>query len=246
MPTIGERLRAARETRGFQLDECHRQTKIHTRILQAMEEDRTSEVLDPAYAKGFLKKYATFLNLDPGPILEEYRNIEEAATAPPESSDGLLDQAAARGARWAVPAVLGAVALVGIGFLLFLARDLYRAVSAPTSTATPPSPRAAQTPPAPKPLVPKSQPIRLGIRAAQDCWMQVKADEKVLFQSILGKGREETWMAQDTIELWVGNAAALTLTLNGRPLEPLGYGVVKGLKVTRYGLQRPKSSRPPE
>lgn len=142
--------------------------------------------------------------------------------------------------------MIAVMAFAGIAFLGFLARDLYRTVSSspvPASAAravSKPAPASEPAPPPPKLLVPKSQPLKLGVRAAQDCWMQVKADDKVLFQNVLGKGREELWTASDALELWVGNAAALTLTLNGRPLAPLGPGVLKGVRVTRYGLQLPK------
>lgn len=70
--------------------------------------------------------------------------------------------------------------------------------------------------------------------------MQVKSDGKVLFQNVLPKGRSETWTGNDHIELWVGNAAVLSMTLNGNSLEPLPSGVMKGIRVTRYGLRLPQ------
>lgn len=265
MPTIGEQLRAAREAKGLGIDDAHRHTKIHARILSAMEEDRTGDVLEPAYARGFLKKYATFLSLDPEPLVQEYLRGEPSTASPSLLRSPATTTTASGAARgrpsqdgepapsgWWGPAAIAAVAVLGLAFLGFLARDLYQTVAAPpVSAAKPPapnaasvktSPRAAEAP-APKPLVPKSQPLKLSIRAAQDCWMQVKADDKVLFQNVLKKGAEETWTATDDLELWVGNAAALTLTLNGHALEPLGGGVQKGVRVTRSGLQRPKAPR---
>ena len=253
MPTIGEQLRAAREARGLEIEDAHRHTKIHTKILRAMEEDRASEVLDPTYARGFLRKYAAFLNLDPTSL------VEESAKADRPGATMSLTQTTPQEAPktsgmppWVPPSIIGIMAVIGVVFLGILTRDLSKTVTtatsapAPTTPAKPTAAKPAPEPPAPppaKPLVPRSQPLKLSIKASQDCWMQVKADDKVLFQNVLGKGREETWTANDTIELWVGNAAALALTLNGRALEPLGLGVQKGIRVTRYGLQLPKSSR---
>lgn len=251
MPTIGERLRAAREAKGLQVGDAHRQTKIHARILQAMEEDRTGEVLEPAYAKGFLKKYAAFLNLDPAPLVEEYLRTEQAAAPAPTRATAEGNGSPSSGTapspvlRWLGPAALVLIAIVGVVFMVALAKDLSHTITASSLPAAAPAPKSAtpSAPPPPKLLIPKSQPLKLTIKAAQDCWMQVKADGKVLFQNVLGKGREETWTASDAIELWVGNAAALTLTLNGRPLEPLGLGVIRGIRVTHYGVQAPKKSR---
>ncbi|MBI4227120.1 MAG: helix-turn-helix domain-containing protein [Candidatus Omnitrophica bacterium] len=266
MPTIGEQLRAAREAQGLAIDDAHRHTKIHAKILHAMEEDRTDDVLEPAYARGFLKKYATFLNLDPEPLVQEYlRSPTTTTTASPlaggrsggpaSHGDPLRPpEAEAAPARWVGPAAVAVTAALGLTFLGVLVRDLYQTVSAPSATVRAPAaakasgtgykpvPGTGIATPAPKPLVPKSQPLKLSIRAAQDCWMQVKADGKVLFQNVLKKGSEEIWTASDDLELWVGNAAALSLTLNGRALDPLGGGVQKGVRVTRSGIQRPKAS----
>ncbi len=248
MPTIGEQLRAAREAKGLAIDDAHRHTKIHTKILRAMEEDRMMDVLETAYAKGFLRKYATFLSLDPEPLVQAYLTSTTTTTTSVAGGQG-SDEASP--ARWVGPAAITVIALIGIAFLGFLARDLYHTVSSPTVPAAAVHAAASagqQTPeppppPPPKMIVPKSQTLKLSIRAAQDCWMQVKADDKVLFQNVLGKGREETWTATEALELWVGNAAALTLTLNGHPLEPLGPGVLKGIRVTRSGVHLPKAAR---
>lgn len=268
MPTIGEQLRAAREAKGLALADANRHTKIHTKILAAMEEDRTDDVLEPAYARGFLKKYATFLNLDPEPLMQEY--LRSPAMSTTTSSDGRfaaqsdVSRTAAQppsgGApSWLGPAAIAVAAVVGLAFLGFLTRDLYHTVAPSTpaskpavkpaskakSASKPAAKAVAEAPAAPAPalLVPKSQALKLSVRAAQDCWMQVKADDTVLFQNVLKKGTEETWTANQDIELWVGNAAALSLTLNGHALEPLGGGVQKGVRITRSGLQRAKASR---
>ena len=236
MPTIGEQLRIAREAKGLTIEDAHRHTKIHAKLLQAMEEDRTREVLEPAYARGFIKKYAGFLNLDPKPLLDEYRRVEPAAPPRPVQGHVVEDKTMP---RWIGPLAIVVVATIGVAFLTVLAKDLSRTVT--TSTAAPASKPIAQPP---KPIVPKSQPLRLSVKASQDCWMQIKADDKVLFQNVLHKGQEELWTASEVIELWVGNAAALTLSLNGRILGPLGSGVIKGIRVTRFGLRLPKPARP--
>ena len=44
-------------------------------------------------------------------------------------------------------------------------------------------------------------PIRLGIRAKENCWVKLKADGRMLFQGILKRGRSENWEAKEKIEL---------------------------------------------
>ena len=54
----------------------------------------------------------------------------------------------------------------------------------------------------------------------------------------VGNSAKETWQANDKVELWVGNAAALDLDLNGRPLGSPGRGVIKNILVTHEGLHK--------
>jgi len=244
MATIGEQFREAREAKGLSIEDAHRSTKIHVRVLKAMEEDRTSELLDPTYAKVFLKKYANFLELDPQPIIEAYLNAEPPTPRVPlsirEQAEPETAPEPAGPGRWLIPGVITLTAIVGAVFIGFLAKDLYRTVTpagAPSKASSAEVTKASQPK---KMLVPKSKPLRLKVAASQDCWMQVKVDGKVLFQAILKEGQNESWEAKEGVELWVGNAAALSLSLNGRALDPLGFGVKKGILVTHEGLTVPK------
>jgi len=80
--------------------------------------------------------------------------------------------------------------------------------------------------------------VRLGIRAKEDCWMQVKKDGKVIFQNVLKKGRFENWLADKKIELSLGNAGAVELEINGRIIPNLGRRgqSMKNILITREGL----------
>jgi len=103
--------------------------------------------------------------------------------------------------------------------------------------------------PLPKPLagavavkenVPTQTPekIVLVIRAKAKCWLVVRVDGKVVFQSMLRKGNAETWQANDKIELAVGNAGNIELELNGKLLQKIGRPgqSLKHVVVTRSGL----------
>lgn len=80
--------------------------------------------------------------------------------------------------------------------------------------------------------------IRLTIRARDDCWIQVRADGKIIFQSILKKGRSESWQAKDKIELSLGNAGVVELEVNGNLFTNLGRKgqALKNITITKEGL----------
>lgn len=84
---IGSSLREARTRRGLALAEVERETHIRSRYLTALEEDRFDNLPGPAYAKGFLRTYAEFLDLEGQRFVDEYNSRfappEEPAAAPP-------------------------------------------------------------------------------------------------------------------------------------------------------------------
>lgn len=76
-PTIGQKLRRAREERGAELSDVEVATKIRVKFLVAMEEDRWGDLPAPAYARGFLDIYARYLALDQQELLDEYSTTVE-------------------------------------------------------------------------------------------------------------------------------------------------------------------------
>ncbi len=72
MVTLGQQLKAAREAKGVTEFEAGSATRILTKLIVKMEADDFSEMAAPTYAKGFIRLYATYLGLDPEPLVNEY------------------------------------------------------------------------------------------------------------------------------------------------------------------------------
>ncbi len=252
--SIGARLKSARSAKGLSLEAVARATKIQRKILEALEEDRVEEILDPAYSKIFVKKYATYLGLDGAFLLEEYRVLHASVMDQPEApepSTVKTPREPSKLPRVLVPASLGLLGLIGLSFFGYLAMDLYgslkknrrtpQVVSLRRATSSSSLPVVERVPAAaPKLIVPRSTPLKLTIRTKADVWMQVKSDGAVIFQNVLPKGARENWTAKEELELWTGNAGEIELTLNGRSLGNPGSGVKKGIKITREGLKLPQ------
>jgi cytoskeleton protein RodZ len=79
--TIGAYLRAARITRRIGIQRAAEETKIRAEYLTNIESDRL-DFLAPAYVRGFIRTYASFLRVEPDPLLHEfdrlYFSVEEA------------------------------------------------------------------------------------------------------------------------------------------------------------------------
>jgi cytoskeleton protein RodZ len=81
MIAIGNTLRDARKRRGLELSDCELETRIRARYLSALEDERFDVLPEPAYARGFLRNYATFLGLDARVLVEEFNDRNGTAPA---------------------------------------------------------------------------------------------------------------------------------------------------------------------
>jgi hypothetical protein len=85
---IGDTLSEARTRRAVDLEEVHAATGIRPRYLEAIEQEDWDALPEEFYARAFIRKYAQFLEVDPDPLVEEYRRRQgggargEAPTSP--------------------------------------------------------------------------------------------------------------------------------------------------------------------
>jgi flagellar biosynthesis protein FlhG len=68
----GADLKHIREVRGVSLRHMSNSTKIGTRFLEYIEEDRFAFLPAPVYLRGFLQEYARMVSLDPRKVVEAY------------------------------------------------------------------------------------------------------------------------------------------------------------------------------
>jgi len=85
--SIGQRLKFARQDRLLSIEQAAEATRIRPHYLQALEADDYSVMPSAAQARGFLRNYADFLNLDLQAILTELQ-----AAQPAEPVSGPLPQ----------------------------------------------------------------------------------------------------------------------------------------------------------
>ena len=82
MSQFGEKLRRERELRGITLEEVAVATKIGTRNLRALEEDKFSQLPGGIFNKGFVRAYARYVGIDEEQAVGDYiaANQELAST----------------------------------------------------------------------------------------------------------------------------------------------------------------------
>jgi cytoskeleton protein RodZ len=150
-PAPGGRLAAERERRGLGVQHVADALHVEGRLVEAMENDHFEAFDAPVYARGFLRKYATFLQLPPDELLAAYDALYGRPAAPTLIPLATAQLAARDWSRLKVPAaVLGVVLLVGAVYWWWPSRGRAPATlsaaptaAAPTATADSGAPRAS-------------------------------------------------------------------------------------------------------
>lgn len=80
--------------------------------------------------------------------------------------------------------------------------------------------------------------VNVSITAHADSWIQVSADGRTVFTGTLKPNESREISGNEMVKLVAGNAGGITVSLNGKTLNPLGAaGQVKVLRLTEEGLQ---------
>jgi cytoskeletal protein RodZ len=74
--SLGNKLKTAREGRGYTFDQVSRETNIAGRYIEALEAEDFSVFPGEPYLLGFLRNYAEYLGLDPQELLFLYRSLK--------------------------------------------------------------------------------------------------------------------------------------------------------------------------
>lgn len=72
---IGKKLRNARVSMGYTLDDLQQATKIQKRYLIAIEDEKFDELPGDFYVRAFIKQYADTVNLNGDELLREYNDL---------------------------------------------------------------------------------------------------------------------------------------------------------------------------
>lgn len=78
--SVGAQLRRAREARGMTVEGVGAAIKLAARQVEAIEADAYAELMNPTYARGFIRNYAALIGLDPQALLAQLDQQQVRAT----------------------------------------------------------------------------------------------------------------------------------------------------------------------
>ena len=242
---IGNTLRETRVRRKLTLQRVEEDTKIRVKYVQAMESEDFDVMPGATYVKGFLRTYATYLELDPEVIVDEYRSRGLRDRDPQEPFGGSSIIGAPRRHRGRNTVLFVAVVcllMLGVIYALSLGnggdggtpatKPGALGITSPSASAKP-SPRPSRTAPA---VVPGE----LRIKATSAAWVEVRQESAtgdLLFSGTIAAGKTRVFVA-DVLWLRLGSPSSVRLRVEGRSLKtieepgPVNYLVENG-KLTK-------------
>jgi cytoskeletal protein RodZ len=241
VPTVGQRLRAAREKMKLSLEDIAAQTRIPQRHLESIETADWDKLPAPTYTIGFAKSYASAVGLDRTEIGDQLR--EEMGGQRFASSQSEVIEAAdpARSMpKWLVISAVIAVIVLIIVMSVLNRRSLEQpgevaaTAPAPTSPARPAAPpQRAAAAPAP-PAASAQGPVVL--TAIAPAWIQVTDQGKTLFEGMLQPGQTYNVPPTATAPLLkAGKPEALKVTVGNAVAPPVGPAGKVASKVSLKG-----------
>lgn len=220
-PTVGERLRAAREQKKMSLEDIAAQTRIPLRHLQSIEGADWDSLPAPTYTVGFAKSYAGAVGLDRTEVGEQLR--EEMGGQRFTTAQAEVFEAADPARTMPKSLVLGAVAAVIL--LIVIMSWLNRRSLDQTEEPAPPPVATAQAPrpAAPAPAQPAAAQGPVVLTATGPAWIQVKDGGTTLFEGQLAPGQTYAVPATATAPvLRAGAPEALRITVGNAVAPPVG------------------------
>ena len=227
LPTVGERLRAAREEKKLSLEDVAAQTRIPRRHLESIEKAAWDDLPAPTYTIGFAKSYASAVGLDRTEIGDQLR--EEMGGQRFAANAGEVFEPA--DPRRTMPKGLVIGAIVAVVVLIALMSWLNkRSLEEPTaSDNSAVAESAAPAPSAAKPAAPAliAAPAAQGpvvLTATAPVWLQVsQKGGSTLFSGTLQPNQTYTVPSTATAPvLKTGKPEALKVTVGAAVAPPVG------------------------
>jgi cytoskeletal protein RodZ len=258
---FGSRLREARERRGITLRQIANATKISVGVLDALERNDISRLPGGIFGRAFVRSYAAEVGLDPEATLRDFMatfpNDSVTAGHPTSERNDDFELLESDRRRAGTYLSLVAISIPIAGAMLWVGADRrVREAPPPAVVTTRPAPVQRAIEPVPPPVastpaivpttaLPADTPARVAASAPerneltvaltvkQPCWVTATIDGRKTLDRLLQAGEQQTIDVRREMVLTVGDASAISMTLNGTAARPLGKaGEVVTTRVT--------------
>jgi cytoskeletal protein RodZ len=230
--SLGSLITQARKSAGLSIEDLSASTNIRASLLREMESDSFHNCGGETYARGHIRNIATKLGVDPQIFITAFE--EEQMHSARSMKDLLVENNVmrlpeqARKVSWKVLAAIsvGSLFVVGLAQIVISntsSVDIPAPIASTTESATP-SPDAPEATPTEEATVSTGTGVQLIVSATRaKSWLFVSdATGRTLFSGQIARGGTKTFSTDVSLNVKVGNAGGVDLTVNGNKVDSIG------------------------
>ena len=236
--SLGSMISKARKDAGLSIDELSAATNIRGPLIRDMEANNFSQCGGDTYARGHIRNIATKLNLDPQVFItafeDEQMHVDRSMQDLLVETSVMREPSQTRKVSWKVLVTISVASLFVAGLAQIIVSNnstpdipaLIEETTAPTQSpeATPEATPVEEVVPDDAPTISTGQGVEVVISATRaKSWLFVSdATGRTLFSGQIAAGGTKTFTSDQQLNLKVGNAGGVDLSVNGKKIDPLG------------------------
>ena len=232
--SLGSLITQARKSAGLSIEDLSAATNIRSSLLREMESDSFGNCGGETYARGHIRNIATKLGVDPLIFIAAFE--EEQMQVDRSMQDLLVEKGVmkepqeARKVSWKVLATISVSSLFVVGLAQIIisntsSLDIPEPIATTSESASStPSASASEATPTEEATVSTGTGVELVITATRaKSWLFVSdASGRTLFSGQIARGTTKTFSTELSLNVKVGNAGGVDLTVNGKSVDPIG------------------------
>ena len=236
--SLGSLISKARKDAGLSIDDLSAATNVRGTLLREMEADNFSQCGGETYARGHLRNIAIKLNVDPQIFLtafeDEQMHVDRTMQDLFVENNVMREPKEVRKVSWKVLATISVASLFVAGLAQFIVTDnstpdipvAVEETATPTESpeATPAPTSTEEVTPTEEATVSTGQGVEVVINAVRaKSWLFVSdSSGRVLFSGQIARGVTKTFSSDLTLNLKIGNAGGVDLSVNGKKIDSVG------------------------
>jgi cytoskeletal protein RodZ len=236
--SLGSLISKARKDAGLSIDDLSAATNVRGTLLREMEADNFSQCGGETYARGHLRNIAIKLNVDPQIFLtafeDEQMHVDRTMQDLFVENNVMREPKEDRKVSWKVLATISVASLFVAGLAQIIVSDnstpdipvAVEETATPTESpeATPAPTSTEEVTPTEEATVSTGQGVEVVINAVRaKSWLFVSdSSGRVLFSGQIARGVTKTFSSDLTLNLKIGNAGGVDLSVNGKKIDSVG------------------------
>ena len=232
--SLGSLITHARKSAGLSIEDLSASTNIRGALLKEIEADNFVNCGGETYARGHVRNIATKLGVDPlifvAAFEDEQMHTDRSMQDLLVENRVMREPQESRKISWKVLATISVSSLFVVGLAQIIISntstlEIPEPIATTSASASPsPSASATEATPSEEATVSTGTGVELVVSATRaKSWLFVSdASGRTLFSGQIARGTTKTFSTEVSLNIKVGNAGGVDLTVNGKSVDSIG------------------------